>query len=337
MPPSDNVVSPPKLDESSIQKHSSLIEFLNAPESDREAMAQHLSNRYSVIINQSSIDVTPTEICILLRKIEHLKIVLSREQDASQRAARQSTENALKVLAQLFDQPSDEPTEHGPLRWASQTGQIEAMQLLLTYPAYREKLTDNNNQFLRYAVIFTQVALFELLMTYDEVLTALKKDTTLAILNTAAHYGRFNFVQYLVKIPEVYQHLRTNLSPLNLAIGSNWSDIARYLLNLQPIKDNITLHNNLVFRTTCEVGDLELFEQLLLMPAVVEHIAINDCAALKQAVDNKRDTIVFRLLSYPSVHAYASQSANLKIAAYLTRFNAMQHTDTDSLTPIARF
>ncbi len=91
---------------------------------------------------------------------------------------------------------------------------------------------------------------------------------------------------------------------LRAAVYHHRADCVRVLLNNEAVRNNAHALNNQALKEVCRNGNIEIFEDLMLIPSVINNATHNHNEALRIAESEEHYDIIARLLTFPRVAAY---------------------------------
>ena len=368
------------LELSSINQHPVLADFLKTDEpKEVNRLALQLKTLYTLKIDDSDADMTPLTICSFLGKIPQLTVLLQlfekqEAADAETSSIRTATKN-LKMVFRLLS--GDDPYELmdniknqlSPLRWAAENGHLDALKLLVSHPSFGRNIAANNNLVLQKAMVNKHQEIIDFLLNDPNVLSTLFSDKALYIMSLAAEHGDIDFINTLLKYPEILKILNEGtLYPLYNAIQFGYINITNLLTSLPQVKKNmqgkegdmlvvaaqhgrhplikwlvevfpifekvIAYNTNQPFRLAAEHGHEGTVRFLLKYPEVEALMSAKNNDALKKAAYYKHTNIVNLLLSNPNVLSLAEKDSAPSVQKYVTLFEESGKIKPHSLTPI---
>lgn len=183
------------------------------------------------------------------------------------------------------------------LAFAVRNGHKDILKILLTIPAVRQHVADDQNRMLQLAVNYGHTDIFNMLWAIPSVREDAAVDNNRAFLY-AAKENRVDMIEALLEMPKVTEKAaeRGN-EALREAVIQGHGAIVKRLLKIPAVKEDIR-QCRLAWMEAAHRGHTEVFVSLLTVPWFVEHITDTEHDLLYESASSGHWAIVLLLLQH---------------------------------------
>lgn len=193
------------------------------------------------------------------------------------------------------------------LRYAIIGNNPEVVKALLELDEVHNNSMVSNNQVLAVAIMQNNLEMVKMLLKIPDIRKNLLNGEygilgDNSFFGYAAFAGQTEIIKYLLEIDEIKENAaKMDNAALKLAILGGHHDITNLLLTNEAVMQNIASDNNNVFSHAVEKGHIDTIDSLLAFPEVANNISFNSNFSLRVAIQKNNIELIQKLLNYPAV------------------------------------